>query len=119
TAGSRRLSPTWRGLLSRERWSKPESADLCGFPAPDALTEESELLLCPGCPIGRCKTVPVPRHWSAHRTRSGYDESLRASLGLWRESEAFLRRQQRRSLKTQQRLPRDLSELCGDLCREY
>jgi hypothetical protein len=35
--------------------------------------------------------------------RNGYDESLRASLGLWRESEAFLRRQQRRSLKTQQR----------------
>src|SRR5207249_10484218 len=33
------------------------------------LTGVRSLLSCLGCPIGRCRTVPVPRHWSALRTQ--------------------------------------------------
>ena len=47
------------------------------------------LLPFPGRPTGRRKKVPDPTQ-ERHQTRLGYD-AYRASEGLWRESEAFLR----------------------------
>src|SRR4029453_17785575 len=66
------------------------------------LTDPSSLLSFPGCPIGRRRTS-LYLDTGAPSGRNRIRRKFRASLGLWRESEAFLRRQQRRSLKTQQR----------------
>src|SRR5206468_12590765 len=88
--------PDWRA-----RSSRPESGDSCGFPA---LDWGLRLATMPRLPDKGGVGQSLYLDTGAPSGRSGYDESLRASLGLWRESEAFLRRvYERRSLKTQQR----------------
>jgi len=76
----------WAGLRPRcspgpaRGRSRPgrETAVHAVFPR---LTGAWELLPCPGCPIGRCRTVPVPRHWSAHRTQPDTTKVFRSFPG--------------------------------------
>ena len=78
STASRPRSSTSPGPASQEPSSRRETAVHAVF---RRLTGASELLPCPGCPIGRCRTVPVPRHWSAHRTQPDTTKVFRSFPG--------------------------------------